>query len=416
MYDAIIVGARAAGSPAAMLLARRGYRVLVLEKGRLAVGDQVSAQVIKTAGAAALRRWGILGRVLAETRAPLIREVRFDMDHVTLAGRPAGTPAGLGELAPRRGLLDQALAAAATEAGADLVEGFTVDGLVFEGERVVGVQGRDPSGEMREYRAPIVIGADGRDSIVARLAHAPRYGVREARYGMFFATFSGVDLVANETFVRDGQAIFAHPVGDGQALVTLAVPAARFECARRGVEETFWAAVEREPALWERIAKGRRETRWQTAPPVATEFRRPYGPGWALAGDAGHVSEVANQWGLADAFLDAEQLVESVDDARSARMTWDVAMARYERMRNQRASARHRKSLARDACQLPDGALPRVLAGIAADSRAISNFLGTLTGTVPAAEFWAPANVARLLRGPAAAVVPVPAPPVPVPA
>lgn len=295
MYDAIIVGARAAGSPTAMLLARRGYRVLVLEKGRPS-GDSQPPELIKTAGTAALRRWGMLGRVLAETRAPLVRDARFDMARVTIAGRPAGTAPGLGELVPRRDLLDAALAAAAREAGADIVEGFTVDGLLVDGDRVVGVQGRAPDGEHCELRAPITIGADGRDSIVARTVQAPRYHVREARYGMLFATFSAVDFSADETFVRDGAAMFAHPTGEGEALIALALPAVRFECALHGIEETFWNAVEREPAVWERLAKGRRETRWQTSAPVEAGYRRPFGNGWALAGDAGHLSEASGHW------------------------------------------------------------------------------------------------------------------------
>lgn len=126
-YDAIVVGARCAGAPTAMLLARRGHRVLLLDRAHFP-SDTVSTHLIHPPGLAALDRWGLLGRVTAGD-LPMITTYSFDLGPLTLAGSPAGYGFS-GSYAPRRTVLDKILVDAAMEAGAEVREGFSVEELV----------------------------------------------------------------------------------------------------------------------------------------------------------------------------------------------------------------------------------------------------------------------------------------------
>src|SRR5258705_9085318 len=143
IYDAIIVGARCAGSPLAMLLARRGYRVLVVDRATFP-SDTVSTHVVQPLAVAALRRWGLLNRLTA-TGCPPIQTYTYDFGPFTLSGTP-GTKESPIAYCPRRTVLDKLLVDAAAEAGAEIREGFTVEEILIEDGRVVGIQGRSPGG------------------------------------------------------------------------------------------------------------------------------------------------------------------------------------------------------------------------------------------------------------------------------
>jgi 2-polyprenyl-6-methoxyphenol hydroxylase-like FAD-dependent oxidoreductase len=171
-HDVIIVGARCAGSPTAMLLAQQGHRVLVVDRATFP-SDTVSTHVLHPKAGAALQRWGLLDAVVA-TGCPAITTYHFDFGPITLSGTPA-SPEGLPAYAPRRTVLDKILVDAAVAAGAEVREGFAVDEILVEDGVVVGVLGRDADGKLAEERAGVVIGADGRNSMVARAVQAPDY-------------------------------------------------------------------------------------------------------------------------------------------------------------------------------------------------------------------------------------------------
>src|SRR5437667_4168951 len=156
-YDAIIVGARCAGSPTAMLLARKGYRVLVVDRATFP-SDTVSTHVMHPLGVAALVRWGLLDRLVA-TGCPPIHTYTFDFGPFTLSGAP-GTADAPVAYCPRRTVLDKLLVDAAVAAGADVREGFTVAEVTFDDGHVVGIKGHSKGGNAVEERAKIVIGAD----------------------------------------------------------------------------------------------------------------------------------------------------------------------------------------------------------------------------------------------------------------
>src|SRR5512138_1492745 len=141
-YDVIVVGARCAGSPTAMLLARKGYKVLVVDKASFP-SDTLSTHLIHPPGVDALKRWGILDRVTA-TGCPPIDTYRFDLGRVVLSGKP-GTAAMPVSYGTRRTVLDKILVDAASEAGAEVREEFMVDEILFEGDRVTGIRGKSKS-------------------------------------------------------------------------------------------------------------------------------------------------------------------------------------------------------------------------------------------------------------------------------
>ena len=173
MYDAIIVGARCAGSPTAMLLARKGYRVLMVDRATFP-SDSFRNHGILPPGMRMLQQWGLLDQVVA-SNAPMVREVMQDMGDFPLHGTLPTVDGLSGIVAPRRKVLDNILVRAAVAAGAELREGFSVQELLWEGDRVVGIRGHQHGGAPVTEHAPIVIGADGQHSLVARSVGAPTY-------------------------------------------------------------------------------------------------------------------------------------------------------------------------------------------------------------------------------------------------
>ncbi|MBI4944414.1 MAG: FAD-dependent monooxygenase, partial [Actinobacteria bacterium] len=222
-YDVVVVGARVAGAGLALRLARAGRRVLLLERSRRGA-DTVSSHQVQVPGGAVLARWGLLDALVRAGSVGATR-ARFDLEGVVLA---AGFPTvdGVGAVhSPRRTLLDVTLLDAAVAAGADLRERVVVDGVVEEGGRVVGVRGHDAGGRGFVERAPLVVGADGRRSTVARLVGAPV--LHEARRPTFatYGYLTGVDLgVTARMYARPGLAVAAFPTDDRTVVVFAARP------------------------------------------------------------------------------------------------------------------------------------------------------------------------------------------------
>src|SRR5215468_1680841 len=173
MYDVIVVGARCAGSPTALLLARKGYKVLLVDRSTFPSDMAFSNHFLHQAGSAALKRWGLLER-LAATNCPPITENYFDYGDFSLSGPVPPVEGVTTAFAPRRIKLDPILAQAASESGAELRDGFSVQELVWEDGKVTGIRGRHKGGMVTE-KARMVVGADGMFSLVAKAVQAPEY-------------------------------------------------------------------------------------------------------------------------------------------------------------------------------------------------------------------------------------------------
>jgi 2-polyprenyl-6-methoxyphenol hydroxylase-like FAD-dependent oxidoreductase len=327
-YDAIVIGARCAGSSTAMLLARDGRDVLLVDRASFP-SEIPHGHFIHRHGPRRLADWGLLDEVLA-TGCPPVTTMTFDFGGTDITGRDLvtdGVPMGLG---PRRAALDKVLLDAADAAGAEVREGFPVRELIWDGDTVVGVRALDGT----EERATIVIGADGRNSAVARAVDAPVTHDSGMVSVWYFSYWSGVPDDGLEIRVHDERAIFAFPTNDGLFGVFVAFPKAELPRVRADIEGEFMAVIDKVPELSERIRAGTRADRFYGATQLPNFLRRPYGNGWALVGDAGCHKDPFMALGVCDAFRDADLLAEALDMGFTGRWPFDVALAGYEARRN----------------------------------------------------------------------------------
>src|SRR5579884_137751 len=212
MYDVIVVGARCAGSPTAMLLAHKGYRVLLVDKATFP-SDITRGIYIHQPGIARLNHWGLLDQLVA-SNCPPISKLAFDLGPVTLVGSPPPSDGITESYAPRRKVLDNILVEAAVEAGVELREAFAVQEILMDGDRVTGIRGRTSSGATIAEQARIVIGADGIHSIVARTVQAAEYHTKPTLDCAYYTYHSGVHMEGAELYLRSSRFFGACPTND----------------------------------------------------------------------------------------------------------------------------------------------------------------------------------------------------------
>ena len=329
MYDAVIVGSRCSGAPLGMLLAQQGHRVLMVDRAKFP-SDTMSTHFIQAPGTARLARWGLLDEVVA-TGCPAVTKAVMSLSPDTDSMEfDIPLPAGLSGLtAPRRTILDEILVRAAVRAGAELAEGVSVDSLVRDGGRVVGVSGHDAEGAF-EARAPFVIGADGRNSVVAREVDTPlvrNEGSTSAGYYTYYRNLEMNDSV--EAYLHDDHFAVVNPTNYGLTVVGVAWPPDRFSSLRRDIEGNFLSALDSMGEIGARVRAAERAERFVGLADVPNFLRKACGPGWALAGDACCHKDPVPADGISDAFRSAEFLAEAIDEAlRSG--DEDAALSRYE--------------------------------------------------------------------------------------
>jgi len=398
MYDVIVVGARCAGSPTAMLLARKGYRVLLVDKATFP-SDIINGYFLHARGVAYLKRWGILDRVMA-SKCPAISSVTLDVGPFSLVG-PIFPSDGVAALyAPRRIVLDHILVNAAVETGAELREDFQVQELLQEGERVTGIRGRHVQGEAVSEQATLVIGADEMRSVVARAVQAPTYYVKPTFTCTYYAYWSGIPLEGAEISPRDHHIIITFPTNDGKVLVAIQWPREEFDAIRRDIPGYFHKTLEEcTPHLASRVRQGRQAERFVGTGDLPNFFHKPYGPGWALVGDAGHFKDPILAHGISDAFHDAELLAEAVDSGLSGRWPLQEALADYEQRRNETALPLYELNSQMATLEPPPLDTQRLLGALHGNPAEVGRYLAALGGTISPAEFFAPDNMARILNG-----------------
>lgn len=394
MYDAIIVGARCAGSPLAMLLARQGHKVLLLDRASFP-SDTMSTHGLKPPATARLKEWGLLDAVLA-SNCPPIPAQQLDFGPLVLKGTSPGVDGVRFLVAPRRYVLDEILVRAAVDAGAELREDFTVDDVVVEDGVVVGVRGHGRGGARITERARIVVGADGRHSTIAKAVGAQTTVDRGTFCCAYYSYFSGLDVENVELYLRPNRFAIVFPTNDDKAVVMVEWPRDEFHAFRADIEGNFYATLELAPALAERVRAGTREERFTGTVDLPNFQRKAYGPGWALAGDAlSHKDPILAQ-GTSDAFHDAAFLADAIHAGLSGAQPMEAALAEYERRHTEASLALFEMTCEFATLQPPPPEMQHLLASIVGDQQAIDQFIGTADGTTPLAEFYAPENIARL--------------------
>ncbi|MER8226103.1 FAD-dependent monooxygenase [Streptomyces sp. NPDC094143] len=344
MYDVIVVGGRCAGAATALLLARRGHRILLLERARFP-SDTLSTLYIHQPGVDRLARWRVLDEVRA-TGCPPLERISFRAPGLLLTGPAPAWGAATGGLAPRRYALDTILARAAARAGADFRDGCSVTGLLWEGDTVAGVRYTTPGGGTDQARARLVVGADGRNSTVARLVGAP-YLRHDGRLTVALYTYwSGLSGDGLGLYSGPGAGAALVPTQDGLTLVNVQLP--RDTPVTRGnARHAYLAGALRAcPDLAELLAAGRQEERLFRCTDLPNFFRRAYGSGWVLVGDAGHHKDPCGAHGISDALAQAELLAGCLAETVGDPSLREKALRQYAEERDRRWTPPYESNLA----------------------------------------------------------------------
>lgn len=391
-YDAIVVGARCAGSALALLLARQGRRVLAVDRAQFP-SDTLSTHFLWPRTTAFLRSWGLLDR-LAATGCPPIAQVRMHWGPVTVTGRPEPVEGTAAMFCPRRTVLDALLVAAARESGAEVREQTTVVDLLFDGGRVAGIRARDAGGQTCEVRAAITVGADGAFSRVARAVGATFARSHPALTCGFYAYWSGVPVEGVEFFVREGRDVLVFPTHDGQTCVWVGRSSDEWPAYRADVEAGYFAGLD--AATRARLDAGRRMSPFKGTNKLPNHFRHCHGDGWALVGDAAYHRDPLTGMGIGDAFLGAELLARALD----AGLAGDLpgALAGYQRALEEKTSAVFDYTLQAASLRDPAPLVP-LYARIASEPELTQQLMNVLAGSAPARGLFNARNVGRLLKG-----------------
>jgi 2-polyprenyl-6-methoxyphenol hydroxylase-like FAD-dependent oxidoreductase len=395
MFDVIVVGARVAGSATAMLLARKGLEVLVVDRAAFP-SDTLSTHQVQPSGGARLRRWGLLDAVVA-SNAPAARRVRFDQNQIVLDGSLPNLDGVDAVYSPRRTVLDAILVDAARAAGAEVRENFVVDEILFEDGRAAGIRGHGKgSGEVTE-RARLIVGADGKHSLVARAVRAPETHSKPSLSMAYYTYWANVHSDGGEIYNRPRRSAGAWPTNDGLLMTFVSWPASEFRAFRDDIEGNFLRTLDLAGDLGERVRSGERVERFLGTADLPNVVRRPYGPGWALVGDAGLVVDPITAQGISDAFRDAELLADAAAAALDRGLPPAEALAPYEKARND-ATLPMWKFTTELASFKPSRPEDRVLfTALAASKPETERFLGVIGGAEPIQDYMTPKNLVRII-------------------
>jgi len=412
MFDAVVVGARCAGAATALLLARQGHRVLIVDQAHFPSDVRLSTHLIWHAGVDLLDRWGLLPTLQA-SGCPLLTDFALDMGGLVLQGQPPGTRVGAA-MAPRRVVLDQVLLDAAVAAGAELREGVTFEDVLREQDsadgRVCGIRGRLQDGQPVQFEARVVVGADGTHSPLARAVGARelvRHGKDEGSYNVY-AYFSGLPVDAVEFHSRPERMAYAWSTHHDQTLVGMILPGRSPRVPLAEVEAMFMGELATHaPSLAERVRHARRESDW-TAASVGSHCREATGAGWALVGDAGVTVDPITAAGITLALRDAELLSGLLHEGLRhegllGQRTLDAALADFGPKRDVVSRPLHQFAQDMAQLQVPPPEMVNVFMALAGNQAQIDRYFGVFGQTVTPAEFFDPANLQAILSGAAAA-------------
>jgi 2-polyprenyl-6-methoxyphenol hydroxylase-like FAD-dependent oxidoreductase len=396
MYDAILVGARCAGSPTAMLLAREGYRILLVDKATFP-SDTISTHILWPHGAALMDRWGLLDALAATGCPPVALGLTFDVGPFALTGGVVDTNRGRGGFCPRRTVLDTLLVDAAREAGVEVRQGFTVERLLWDGDRVVGITGHGRTGGSVDERAQIVIGADGVHSLVAKAVQAQEYDTKPALTTNYYTYYSGFEADDIEMYVRDAHAVGCFPTHDGLTLIAALWPCSRFHEIRTDLEHHFRQSLESTPTVARRLEGARREEKWFGIAGLPNYFRQPFGPGWALVGDAAYNRDPITAQGISDAFMDAEALAAALGDVWSGRRQLLEASAARQTTRDRRVKPMYEFTSQLATLEPPPPLMQRLFLALRGNQEATNQYFSAITGSRPLPDFMSPEHLDRIM-------------------
>ncbi|WP_151484723.1 NAD(P)/FAD-dependent oxidoreductase [Streptomyces albicerus] len=384
MYDVIVIGARCAGSPTAMLFAQQGYRVLLLEKARFPQ-DTLSSHYIHTQGVALLNRWGLLDKLRDAGCRPISHQ-SYEAPGVRIDGFSLPIDGQRTTYAPRRYVLDPILADGAVAAGVEFRESCAVNDLVFEGDRVVGVRYTTPGGAQATDRARLVVGADGMRSLVARKVGAPNVIEHPRMTCTYYSYWAGVPSHF-ELYERPGRWIGVIPTNDDLTLLMAYFPQDEFSEIRKAVEPAYLDAFRTTaPEVYERMSAGERVEQLYGTGHQENYFRKAFGPGWALVGDAVNHKDSITARGITEAFVQAQSLTDHIAERLHDDAALEDALQAYEDDLDDDALSHYQGAL--NVAELKPEGRAELLRKLVGHQELVDRYFSTLSGACSIDDFY----------------------------
>jgi 2-polyprenyl-6-methoxyphenol hydroxylase-like FAD-dependent oxidoreductase len=344
-FDAVIVGARVAGASLALQLGRYGRRVLLVDRDRFP-SDTLSTHFLQPPAVAMLAHLGVLADVEAAGLRRLTRQRTYIGDAM-LEG-PMRAPGAYG-LCARRDRLDMSLIRhAVAHPSVTFLEQTRAERLIWQDGRVTGVQLSTSDGRRITVHARAVIGADGKYSKVARWAGSRTYDETPALRPVYYAYYRGVAPLpepACEVFYHGGHIGFVLPMEPDMDCLALEIQPEEFASFRADPVARFEAAFAALPGMAARLARAERQGAVLGTRGVENFLRVPYGPGWALTGDAAYCKDPSTGTGIEDAFRQSIMLADALNETLDG-ADWEVTLSRYHRARDAAVGPAFRATLA----------------------------------------------------------------------
>jgi 2-polyprenyl-6-methoxyphenol hydroxylase-like FAD-dependent oxidoreductase len=396
MYDVIVVGARAAGASTALLLARRGLKVLCVDKAKFPC-DTLSTHQIQVPGIAKLKRWGLLDSIIAAD-TPATRDVKLDTGTVVLEGRFPPSEGADALYGPRRTILDKILVDSARNSGAELREDFFVEGLSFTDRCVAEVRGRTRNGRAVIETALLVVGADGKRSLVAKAVNAETLFETPTLTAAYYGYWEGRHLQRAEIYERHRRAIGVWPTNDGLTVIYIALPIGEFHEFQSDVAANVSKTLDQAGDLGERVRAAKQVGRIMGSANLPNWVRKAHGPGWALVGDAGFVMDPLTAQGMSQAFSDAELLAHAIESGLDGKRSVDQALQDYEKERNRRGLPMYKLTTQRAVLGPRPCELEVLYESLQGDQTEIDRLFGLLSGAISVRDYLSPLHLLRILR------------------
>ena len=387
-YDAIVVGARCSGAPTAMLLARRGWRVLVVDRATFP-SDTLSNHIIHAPGVAALHRWGLLDRLVA-TGCPPIARYSLDFGPVVIGGNPRPVDGVDVAYAPRRTVLDELLVDAAREAGVEVREGCNVDEVLIDDDHVTVRCGR------RAEHARIVIGADGRNSRVAKAVGAFDYNTKPRLEYAYYTYFSGLTCGGLENYIRPYRGFGVAPTHGGLTMIVMGWPYAEARAFKADVGGNFYKTLAQVPSFAARLNGATQEAPFMGGA-VSGWLRKPYGHRYALVGDAAYNKDPITAQGITDAFHDAEGCSRAIDEWLAGGTPFESAMSAWHQERDARVTPLYEFTSQMATLEPPPPEMQQLLRAVSHHQEAMDDFVSVISGAISPMDFFSEANVGAIL-------------------
>ncbi|MEM9638246.1 MAG: FAD-dependent monooxygenase [Pseudomonadota bacterium] len=313
VYDAVIVGARCAGAATALLLARQGARVLMIDRDH-ALEDTLSTHALTRPAVRLLSAWGLLDDLLAAD-TPLITQTTFHygQDQIDIPIRSDAQVPGL--VAPRRWVLDRFLRDTAVRDGAEFCSSVNFVGVGRDlSDRIRGATLQFPNGTTRTICTPMVIGADGVRSSVAKVVGTYMLSRSKACTSTAYTYVSGVENRGYRLYFQEGGITGLIPTTNGLHCLFSQIKPGSFidEFAPNAYRTLLSALGSWEPHLAEELERRGPTERVRRFPGVRGYLRTCAGPGWALVGDAGCFKDPCTAYGITDALADAHHLARAM--------------------------------------------------------------------------------------------------------